>query len=665
MQRQKRAGETLGRGMAGHNAGGHADVAVPGYDGFELIGRGGFATVYRARQIAYDRRVAVKIIDVDVNDEGVRRRIERERTATGRLTGHPNIVTILDSGFLDDGRPYLAMTLCPGGSLADRLAREGPLPVADVLRIGVKIAGALQTTHAHGVVHRDVKPENILVTPAGEPALSDFGVSTIADHYAQTRSTAAYTPQHAPPEVLLGQATTARSDVYSLGSALYQLLAGQPPFAAASTAGLAPFVDAVLRTPPPPLARSDVPESLWEILQKALAKDPADRFESALAFGEALREVQAALGLPRDDIPVFTPAEPVPTEPESAPAGGTETVLPPRPPTTAAASTAGSETILPPRPPTTTPAPAVGSETVLPPKPPADTPRFAVGSATVLGPPPDRSAATVPQSPPPTPAGRPIVWIAVGAVVVLLLLGSIAVALALSRSGDRDPDIAAGPSTSAPEATATTTVTSEATTEPTTEPSATPSPTDTGAGGPAPQPTGPAFASLRVTATCYPPSGQLTVEWALVRADNVQIYAPDGTNLYGGYGGANGSAEVEVNCTPGQSYVVRAVAQNQSQAGETREVRGTWQASPPVMTELSASDFTCGPTSGQVLLSWSSLGADEVRLSANGSPIPETAPSGYKYVYIPCNSGGTTTIRAVPRRGGVDGQPREYVVTWP
>src|SRR5690606_19788057 len=101
----------------------------------------------------------------------------------------------------------------------------------------------------------DVKPENILVTPAGEPALSDFGVSTIANHYAQTRSTAAYTPNHAPPEVLLGQATTAQSDVYSLGSTLYQLLAGQPPFAAASEAGLAVFVDAVLRTPPPLLTR--------------------------------------------------------------------------------------------------------------------------------------------------------------------------------------------------------------------------------------------------------------------------------------------------------------------------------------------------------------------------------------------------------------------------
>ena len=645
--------------MAGHNAGGHADVAVPGYDGFALIGRGGFATVYRARQIAYDRRVAVKIIDVDVNDEGVRRRIERERTATGRLTGHPNIVTILDSGFLDDGRPYLAMTLCPGGSLADRLAREGPLPVADVLRIGVKIAGALQTTHAHGVVHRDVKPENILVTPTGEPALSDFGVSAIANHYAQTRSTAAYTPQHAPPEVLLGQATTAQSDVYSLGSALYQLLAGHPPFADQSNTGLAAFVNAVLSTPPPPIARSDVPEPLWQALQKALAKDPADRFDSALAFGDALREVQAALGLPRDDIPVFTPTEPTPGEPP--------------PPPTRTAPTVGAETIPPPQPPATTQAPAVGAETILPPRPPAVTPSFAVGTATVVGGPPDRQPPPAPQPPPPATSGRRVLWIAAAAVVTVLLLGSLGVVGALSLFNDRDPASALGPNTAAADATAP----SETSTEPAsatpseTGASATPSATITEAGGPAPQsagppPTGPAFVSLRVTATCYPPSGTLTVEWAMVRADNVQLFAPDGRNPYGGHDGATGSTELDVSCTPGQQYVVRAVAQNQSQAGETREVRGTWPDSPPAMTGLSAGDVACSLGVGELVLTWNSIGADEVRLFADGTPLAETATSGNRYVTVPsCTSGGSTTIRAVPRRGGVDGQPREIVVTWP
>ena len=663
--------------MAGHDAAGHTNVAVPGYDGFELIGRGGFATVYRARQVAYDRHVAVKIIDLGVDDEGIRRRIERERTATGRLTGHPNIVTILDSGFLGDGRPYLVMTFCPGGSLADRLNREGPLPVADVLRVGVKIAGALQTSHAHGVVHRDVKPENILITPAGEPALSDFGVSTIADHYAQTRSTAAYTPQHAPPEVLLGQATTAQSDVYGLGSALYQLLAGQPPFAAQSTTGLAAFVNAVLQTPPPPIERSDIPAPLWKALQTALAKDPADRFESALAFGEALREVQAALGLPRDEIPVFAPAESTPSAPppRTAPAGGpaatvsesattvgTETVPPPRPP--AAAGAVGSETILPPRPPATSPASAVGAETVLPPRPPAATPAFAVGTATVLGPPPDRSTPSVPQSTPPAASGRRVVWLAVGAVVMALLLVSVGVVFALSRSGDTDPGLAADPSTPAADAT-------ELSEAPTESAATTPSPTVTEAAAPAtqsagPPPTGPAFVSLRVTATCYPPGGVLTVEWAMVRADNVQIYAPDGTNSYGGYDGATGSAELDVTCTPGQPYVVRAVAQNQSQAGESREVRGTWQASPPIMTGLSASNIVCVQGSGELDLTWSSLGADKVSLSSSSTQAVDVGSAGYNYRYvIPCSSGGTTTIRAVPIRGNVQGQAREIVVTWP
>ena len=661
--------------MAGHDAAGHANVAVPGYDGFELIGRGGFASVYRARQIAYDRHVAIKIIDVGVDDEGVRRRIERERTAAGRLTGHPNIVTVLDSGFLDDGRPYLAMTFCPGGSLADRLAREGPLPVADVLRVGVKIAGALQTSHAHGVVHRDVKPENILVTPAGEPALSDFGVSTIADHYAQTRSTAAYTPQHAPPEVLLGQATTARSDVYSLGSTLYQLLAGQAPFAAQSTTGLAAFVNAVLQTPPPPIDRPDIPAPLWQALQKALAKDPADRFESALAFGEALREVQAALGLSRDDIPVFTPAVPPPDGPAPTPAGGTETVLPPRPPTTTGASVGGAETIAPPRPPTGTSPPATGAETVLPPRPPAVTPAFAVGSATVVGPPPDQPPSA-PPPPPPAASSRRVVVIAAAAVVAVLLLGSLGVILALSRSGDLEPGSTLGSNTPAADATPT----SEA---PTALVSAGPTPGETeeasaapsvtvggagGAGGAAPPSTGPAFVSLRVNATCYSSNGQLTVEWEMVRADNVQLFAPDGQNPFGGYDGASGSTVLDgLSCAPGQPYVVRAVAQNQSQAGETREVRGTWPDSPPMMTELSASNVACLPSSGQFDLAWSSLGADEVRLLADGSQFATVGPSGFRQFFgdIPCSSGGSTTVRAVPRRGGVDGPARELVVTWP
>jgi serine/threonine-protein kinase PknK len=244
-----------------------SDLSIPGYDGFRLLGRGGFSAVYQARQLAYDRQVAVKVLDIGINDDTVRRRVTRERAATGRLTGHPNIVTILDSGFLGDGRPFLTMALCPNGSLADRVASEGALPIADVLHIGIKVAGALETAHRNEIVHRDIKPENILVTAYGEPALADFGISSVTDQRSLTRNTQAYTPNHAPPEVLRGEVASIPSDIYNLGSTLYQLLAGHPPFSLSGSAGLAVFVDKVLNQEAPP-PRDDLPESLLAVLRR-------------------------------------------------------------------------------------------------------------------------------------------------------------------------------------------------------------------------------------------------------------------------------------------------------------------------------------------------------------------------------------------------------------
>lgn len=285
---------------------------IPGYSGLRLIGRGGFAAVYQARQEAYDRSVAVKVIDVGLGDEATRRRFQRECAATGRLTGHPNIMTIFESGFVEDGRPYLTMALCSGGSLAERMVRDGPLPVADVLRVGVKIAGALQTAHANGIVHRDIKPENILVSGFGEPALADFGISTIESRSA-TKRTQAYTPNHAPPEVLRGELASAASDIYTFGSTLYELLAGHPPFEHTGHAGLATFVDKVLNEEPPAL--DTAAESLDRILRTAMAKEPAQRFGSAAAMGVALQGVQRELGLKVDDMVVADPGAATPAAP--------------------------------------------------------------------------------------------------------------------------------------------------------------------------------------------------------------------------------------------------------------------------------------------------------------------------------------------------------------
>ena len=131
------------------------------------IASGGSSVVYRARQEEFDRLIAVKVLALPVVDERARRRFQRELAMAGRLTGHPNVVTVFASGFLPDGRGYVQMEYCPGGSLADRLTAEGVLPVQDVVSIGVKVCGVLELAAREGIVHRDIKPANILITRFG------------------------------------------------------------------------------------------------------------------------------------------------------------------------------------------------------------------------------------------------------------------------------------------------------------------------------------------------------------------------------------------------------------------------------------------------------------------------------------------------------------------
>lgn len=345
---------------------------VPGYDSFELIGRGGFSTVWKARQVAYDRLVAVKILNTGFDDEAGQRRFQRECALTGRLTGHPNIVTVLDSGFLADGHPFLTMDYCPNGSLADRIAREGPLSSEEVSRVGVKIAGALHTAHQRGVIHRDVKPENILITAFGEPALADFGISTST---TAGTVTAAYTPTHAAPEVLLGETADVRTDIYTLGSTLYQLLAGTPAFVQTERGGLARFVQEVLNTPPPSLEGVTVPEPIRRVIEASMAKDPAARPASAEAFGRMMQDAQRASGMPITEMLVAAaPTVDLPTEP----------MLPPTPATAAHDTRLSSR-----RSGRQETAPdaqwAHGQATILPPSYRGGTPAAPVGDSTVLG----------------------------------------------------------------------------------------------------------------------------------------------------------------------------------------------------------------------------------------------------------------------------------------
>ena len=168
------------------------ELRAAGFDNAHEIGRGGFGVVYRCTQVDLDRTVAIKVLtaELDKNHD----RFLREQRAMGRLTGHPNIVGVLQVGETESGYPYLVMQYHRQGSLEARIRRLGLLPLEEVLRLGVKMVGALDTAHRVGILHRDVKPANILLTDFGKPALSDFGIAHIAGGFKTATGTTALLP---------------------------------------------------------------------------------------------------------------------------------------------------------------------------------------------------------------------------------------------------------------------------------------------------------------------------------------------------------------------------------------------------------------------------------------------------------------------------------------
>jgi serine/threonine protein kinase len=289
---------------------------IDGYDDLTEVGRGGFGIVYRASQVEFNRTVAVKVL-TGVFDESARGRFERERRALGSLSGHPNIVTVYAAGFTSDGRPYIAMEFLPGGTLAERLSGRA-LSWPEAASIGIKIAGALQQAHELGVLHRDVKPENILMSAYGEPKLADFGIARLEGGYATRSGVITATYAHAAPELLDGKPPSAASDVYSLASTVYSLITGRAPFVSAADDDTLPAVIARIATQPPPDLRGQgVPPSVCEALEQGLAKDPAQRTASAAAFGHELQAALRAAGHRPEDL-VVLPATASPPQPAAA-----------------------------------------------------------------------------------------------------------------------------------------------------------------------------------------------------------------------------------------------------------------------------------------------------------------------------------------------------------
>jgi eukaryotic-like serine/threonine-protein kinase len=253
------------------------------------LGAGGMATVYLAHDIRHDRDVAIKVLHPDLGAALGADRFLTEIKTTAKLQ-HPHILPLLDSGNAD-GLLYYVMPVMTGETLRGRLEREKQLPIADAVRIAREVASALDYAHRQGVIHRDIKPENVLLHD-GQALVADFGIALAVQHAAGGRMTqtglSLGTPSYMSPEQAMGERTIdARSDIYALGAMTYEMLAGDPPFTGSTVQAI---VARVLSERPTPvrMLRDTVPPAVEHAVMTALAKLPADRFETAGKFAEAL-----------------------------------------------------------------------------------------------------------------------------------------------------------------------------------------------------------------------------------------------------------------------------------------------------------------------------------------------------------------------------------------
>jgi len=272
----------------------------------DKLGEGGMGAVYRAFHVRLKRMVALKILPGGLLDDAQAvARFQREMEAGGKLD-HPNIVRASDAGEAG-GRHFLVMELIDGVDLARLASRLGPLPVADVCEAGRQVAQALQHAHEHGLVHRDVKPSNLILTPAGAVKLLDLGLARLYGNQPNaeglTASGAAMgTPDYmAPEQALEPKKVDIRADLYSLGCTLYRLLTGRPPFGDPpyDTAGKKMMAHAQAPVPAVRGRRPDVPERLAGVLERLLAKSPADRFGTPAEVAAVLKRFAVGHDLPR------------------------------------------------------------------------------------------------------------------------------------------------------------------------------------------------------------------------------------------------------------------------------------------------------------------------------------------------------------------------------
>ncbi|OBG29123.1 serine/threonine-protein kinase [Mycobacterium sp. 852002-51057_SCH5723018] len=430
-----------------------AELAAAGFADACEIGHGGSGVVYRCHQASLGRTVAIKVLALDLDDDN-RERFLREGYAMGGLSGHPNIVNVLQVGVTASGRPYIVMPYHSADSLAQRLRRVGPIPWPEALRIGVKLCGALETSHNAGTLHRDIKPANVLLTDYGEAQLTDFGIARIVGGYETATGFFTGTMAYTAPEVLAGRQPTVAADVYSLGATLYAIIAGNAAHERHSGEDLITHYMRITTTPVPDMRPGGIPADVCAVIERAMSLDPAKRQASAAEFGRELQAAQRHNGLPPDSmaIPSMTGEHPLSSPAVSQrPPGEADLSEPPY-----TAPGAPTATIQPPVSASPRPGP---SGTSGPPLQPvggvaAGTGEVPTNAISTVNPVTDPSMRAVPgpgsELPPPQPvpgrgpAGKKrILLVALAAVAVLsLVIGGVY--FVMSRGGSRTDNISGG-----------------------------------------------------------------------------------------------------------------------------------------------------------------------------------------------------------------------------
>ncbi|MCR2811340.1 MULTISPECIES: serine/threonine-protein kinase [unclassified Microbacterium] len=433
---------------------------LPGFRYLEPLGVGGFADVFLYEQQMPRREVAVKVLLADRISSSAAQEFADEANVMAMLSTHPAIVTIYQAGVAGDGRPYLVMEYCPRPNLQLR-ARNETFSIAEALRVGVQVAGAVETAHRAGVLHRDIKPANILVTAYNRPALTDFGIASTT---GATGEASGMSIPWSPPESFADPPRSGpRTDVWALSATLYTLIAGRSPFERPGERNSsADLIERIERAALTPLGRPDSPDSLQRVLERAMAKNPDDRYPSAVAFARALQKVQIELahsvtpidivddhppaeerdddgdGLTRvrqivsidPDVAAFTRPSAT-TQPKSA---GWELPGVPRfdPPERAAPDLEATQMRLP----AASAPPAAEDRTIVRP-PMVVAPHAAASAAPAVAPPPDATAVDTPDPAP--PRRRRGMWIALSAVVAVVVVVVAIVGLNLLVAGIQTP----------------------------------------------------------------------------------------------------------------------------------------------------------------------------------------------------------------------------------